>query len=206
MDLPVESNRETLARSIRRDTRDCLACHAATRAGHAPDWLARKPMFDGLDMRNVAFDTPTMTWDYVQRLRDTTDMKVFVKGIMRDDDAQRCMQYGADGIIVSNHGGRADASGRSSIESLPEVVDVVQGRVPVLVDGGFRRGTDILKAVALGADAVCIGRPYIWGMAAFGQAGVERVLEILRAELRLAMQLHGVPSLARVDRSFVTSG
>lgn len=133
-------------------------------------------------------------------------MKVIIKGIMRDDDARRCVQVGADGIIVSNHGGRAEAGGRSTIESLPEIVDAVRGRIPVLVDGGFRRGTDILTALALGASAVCIGRPYVWGLAAFGQAGVERVLDILRAELRIAMQLHGVPSINRLDRSFVTRG
>jgi isopentenyl diphosphate isomerase/L-lactate dehydrogenase-like FMN-dependent dehydrogenase len=163
-------------------------------------------MFEGLDMQRVKFDTPSMTWDFLRRLRDDTDMHIVVKGVVRDDDAQRCLEYGADAIIVSNHGGRADASGRSSIQSLPEVVDTVNGRIPVLVDGGFRRGTDVLKALALGADAVCIGRPYLWGMAAFGQAGVEKVLEILRAELQLAMQLHGVPSLAELDRSFVVAG
>ena len=162
-------------------------------------------MFDGLDMQRVNFDTPTMTWDFVRRLKDTTDLNVLVKGIMRDDDAERCVQYGADGIIVSNHGGRADASGRSTIESLPEVVNAVRGRIPILIDGGFRRGTDILKAMSLGADAICIGRPYIWGMAAFGQEGVEIVLEILQTELRIAMQLHGVPSLAALDGSFVES-
>ncbi len=211
VDLPVGSNRETLERYIERDTRDCTACHEAAPSDDDPmnfptGWLSSKPMFDGLDMRRVNFDTPTMTWDFVRRLKDTTDMKVIVKGIIRDDDARRCIQFGADGIIVSNHGGRADASGRSTIESLPEVVDAVRGRVPVLVDGGFRRGTDILKALALGADAICIGRPYIWGLAAFGQEGVEKVLDILGAELRLAMQLHGIPSIARLDRSFVTRG
>lgn len=202
VDLPVESNRETLKRSVKADTRDCSTCHDAGPTG----WLSRKPMFDGLEMQGVAFDTPWMTWDFIGRLRDETDMRILVKGVVRGDDALRCVQYGADGIIVSNHGGRAEASGRSSIESLPEVVAAVNGRVPVLVDGGFRRGTDILKALALGADSICIGRPYLWGMAAFGQAGVEKVLEILRAELQVAMQLHGVKSLADLDRSFVVSG
>lgn len=202
VDLPVDSNRETLRRSIKADTRDCSTCHDAGPTG----WFSRKPMFDGLDVQSVAFDTPWMTWDFIGRLRDETDMRILVKGIVRGDDALRCVQYGADGIIVSNHGGRAEASGRSSIESLPEVVAAVNGRVPVLVDGGFRRGTDILKALALGADSICIGRPYLWGMAAFGQAGVEKVLEILRAELQLAMQLHGVQSLADLDGSFVVSG
>jgi isopentenyl diphosphate isomerase/L-lactate dehydrogenase-like FMN-dependent dehydrogenase len=202
VDLPVESNRETLKRSMRADTRDCSTCHDAEPNG----WLRRKPMFDGLEMQGVAIDTPWMTWDFVGRLRDETDMRILVKGIVRGDDATRCLEYGADGIIVSNHGGRAEASGRSSIESLPEVVAAVNGRVPVLVDGGFRRGTDILKALALGADSICIGRPYLWGMGAFGQAGVEKVLEILRAELQVALQLHGVPSLADLDRSFVVTG
>jgi isopentenyl diphosphate isomerase/L-lactate dehydrogenase-like FMN-dependent dehydrogenase len=211
VDLPVDSNRETLKRSVRADSRDCSTCHEKAPVGDDPmsfptGWLRRKPMFDGLDMGRVEFATPSMTWDFIGRLRDDTDMRILVKGIVRDDDARKCLEYGADGIIVSNHGGRADASGRSSIESLPEVVGAVNGRIPVLVDGGFRRGTDILKALALGADAICIGRPYLWGMAAFGQAGVEKVLEILNAELQLAMQLHGVPSLADLDRSFVVAG
>lgn len=211
VDLPVESNRETLWRSIAGDARDCGTCHEPAPGDDDPTsyptgWLRRKPMFDGLDMRRVNFDTPSLTWDFVRRLRDATQMRVVVKGIVRDDDARRCVEHGADAIIVSNHGGRAEASGRSSIESLPEVVDAVAGRVPVLVDSGFRRGTDVLKALALGATAVCIGRPYIWGLAAFGQEGVERVLEILRAELRLAMQLHGAPSIASLDRSFVVRG
>jgi isopentenyl diphosphate isomerase/L-lactate dehydrogenase-like FMN-dependent dehydrogenase len=210
VDLPVGSNRETLERYVRKDTRDCTPCHEAAPSDDDPmnfptGWLRRKPMFDGLDMNRVSFETPTLTWDFVRRLKDTTDMRVIVKGIVRDDDALRCLEVGADGIIVSNHGGRADASGRSTIESLPDVVGVIRGRIPVLVDGGFRRGTDILKALALGADAICIGRPYIWGLAAFGQEGVEKVLEILRAELRLAMQLHGAPSIGDVDRSFVTA-
>src|SRR5262249_25511826 len=119
------------------------------------------------------------------------------------EDAELCLQHGADGIIVSNHGGRAEESGRGTIECLPEVLDGVQGRIPVLIDGGFRRGTDIFKALALGARAICIGRPYLWGRAAFGQAGVERVLEILTWELELMMRHAGVPSLAKLGRSFV---
>ena len=211
VDLPVGSNRETLARYVARDPRDCTQCHEDEPADDDPmnfpiGWLRRKPMFDGLDMRQVDFDTPAMDWDFVRRPRDLTDRRVVIKGIVRDDDARRCVAAGVDALVVSNHGGRADASGRSTIESLPEVVAAVNGRMPVLVDGGFRRGTDILKALALGADAVCVGRPYVWGLAAFGDAGVRKVLDILRAELHLAMQLHGVPSLAAVDRSFVTAG
>ncbi len=210
VDLPVMSNRLTQERFARKDDRDCGSCHVPAPGDEDPEnfptgWLLGKPMFDGIDMRKVNFDTPSLTWEFVQRLRDATDMRVVVKGIVRDDDARRCVEYGADAIVVSNHGGRAEGSGRSTIECLPEVVDAVGGRVPVLVDSGFRRGTDVLKALALGASAVCIGRPYIWGLAAFGEEGVARTLGILRAELEIAMQLHGVPSVRDLDRSYVTA-
>ena len=105
-------------------------------------------------------------------------MKVFVKGIVTAEDAEKSLEHGVDGIIVSNHGGRADDSGRGAIESLEEVSGVVQGRTPLFMDSGIRRGVDIFKALALGADAVLIGRPYIYGLGAFGQAGVERALDI----------------------------
>ncbi len=103
-------------------------------------------------------------------------------------------EAGIDAIIVSNHGGRADESGRSTIESLPEIMQA-SGTMPVLIDSGFRRGTDIVKALCMGAKGVAIGRPYLWGLGAFGEAGVERVLEILRTELVVAMQQIGAPSL-----------
>jgi isopentenyl diphosphate isomerase/L-lactate dehydrogenase-like FMN-dependent dehydrogenase len=142
-----------------------------------------------------------LTWDYVNRLKDTTSMNVLVKGIVTAEDAQRCLEHGADGIIVSNHGGRADETLRGSIESLPEVVAAVGGRVPVICDSGFRRGTDIFKALAFGADAVGIGRPYLWGLGAFGQPGVERALDILTRELRIVMQQMGTTSLAAISRN-----
>ena len=126
-----------------------------------------------------------------------------MKGIVTREDAELCLKHGADGIVVSNHGGRAEESLRPSIDSLVEVAEAVKGRVPVLVDGGIRRGTDIFKALALGATAVCIGRPYVWGLAAFGQQGVEAVLDILRRELQLVMRQAGTASLARIDRSYV---
>lgn len=190
------SQRETQKRSARRDERDCSTCHVPSFEGN----LLRKPMFDGLDLSGVSkLLAPALTWDFVQRLKDNTDMKVLVKGIVTSEDAERCVRYGADGLIVSNHGGRAEESGRGTIDSLPEVVAGVRGRIPVLIDGGFRRGNDVLKALALGATAICIGRPYLWGLASFGQEGVERVLELLRAELRLAMQLMGTPSIAEID-------
>ncbi len=126
-------------------------------------------------------------------------MRVVVKGIVTREDAVRCLQYGADGIIVSNHGGRAEESGRATIQSLPEVVEAVAGQVPVLVDGGFRRGNDVLKALALGATAICIGRPYLWGLGAFGQPGVEKVLDLLSAELSMVMGQIGTPTLADIS-------
>jgi len=150
------------------------------------------------------FDTSGMTWDYLERMREVTSMKIVVKGIVTREDASSAEDAGADAFYVSNHGGRTEASGWGALESLPEVVEAANGRVPVMVDSGFRHGTDIFKALALGADAVCIGRAYIWGLAAFGQAGVEKVLEMLKAELRMVMghpkSMRGAPSgtLARI--------
>jgi isopentenyl diphosphate isomerase/L-lactate dehydrogenase-like FMN-dependent dehydrogenase len=119
------------------------------------------------------------------------------------EDAQLCIEHGVDGVIVSNHGGRTDGGGRATIACLPEVVAGVEGRIPVLIDSGFRRGSDIFKALALGARAVCIGRPYLWGLASFGQPGVEAVLDMLREELELAMKLCGTPSIKKIGPSHV---
>jgi 4-hydroxymandelate oxidase len=140
-----------------------------------------------------------MTWDYLKRIREVTSMKIVVKGIVTREDAASAVAAGADAVYVSNHGGRAEASGWGSLESLPQVVEAVNGAVPVMVDSGFRRGTDIFKALALGADAVCIGRAYIWGLAAFGQPGVEKVLEMLKAELRMVMSQVGVTSVDEIS-------
>jgi isopentenyl diphosphate isomerase/L-lactate dehydrogenase-like FMN-dependent dehydrogenase len=201
VDLPAGRNTETERRFARADTRPCASCHQASLAS----FVRRKPMFDGLDLTGVSFLSPRLTWDIVRRLKDATKMTLVLKGIETREDAELCVRHGVDGIIVSNHGGRAEESGRSTVECLPEVVDAVQGRIPVLVDGGFRRGTDVFKALALGAKAVCVGRPYLWGLAAFGQSGVERVLEILDREFALMMRHAGVTSLAKLDRSFVVA-
>ncbi len=146
---------------------------------------------------------PTPTWESVQQLRSLTKLPIVIKGVLTAEDGERCVQFGASGIIVSNHGGRQLDHVGATIEALPEVVDAVKGRIPVLVDGGFRRGTDILKALALGAKAICIARPYLYGLAAFGQRGVERVIELLRTELALDMGLAGAPNLAAIDRRLV---
>ena len=136
-----------------------------------------------------------LDWNLVRRLRDSTKMKVVLKGILAPEDAALCVKYGFDGLIVSNHGGRAGDFGLSSIAALPGVVEVVKGKIPILMDSGFRRGMDVIKALALGADAVGIGRPYLWGLGAFGQPGVERVLEILRTETLVAMAQVGASTI-----------
>lgn len=146
---------------------------------------------------------PTPTWESVRQLREVTRLPIIIKGVLTHEDAERCVENGVSAIIVSNHGGRQLDHVGATIEALPEVVAAVRGRIPVLIDGGFRRGTDILKALALGAKAICIARPYLYGLAAFGQPGVERVIELLRTELALDMGLAGAPNLAAIDRSLV---
>ena len=205
VDSAARRNMETFQRYKRWDKTDCSACHLKDGSSIA-EQMRRKPMFDNIDLREV--DTilaSGLTWTFVERLKSATSMRVVLKGIVTAEDAELCLQHGVDGIIVSNHGGRAEASGRSTIESLPEITAVVRGRIPVLIDSGFRRGTDIFKALAMGADAVCIGRPYIWGLAAFGQSGVETVLEILKTEFRRVMMEVGVTSVAQIDSSMVES-
>jgi 4-hydroxymandelate oxidase len=208
VDLPVSGNRLSLSRFIKRDRRDCTQCHASGDAYEGQNTsFARKPMFDGTGMQDAYWDTPTHTWEFIERLKAATPMKVVVKGIVTAEDAERCIAHGADGIIVSNHGGRAEESGRATIESLPEVVQAVRRRLPVIVDSGIRRGTDVFKAIALGADAVGIGRPYLWGLGAFGQPGVEKVLDMLRAELQTVMALAGTRSLEEIrDGRVVRAG
>jgi 4-hydroxymandelate oxidase len=147
---------------------------------------------------------PMLTWDAVEWLCEVSGLPVLVKGVVTEEDAALAVAHGAAGIIVSNHGGRQLDTAEPTIRALPRVVAGAAGRVPVLVDGGIRRGTDVVKALALGADATLIGRPYLWGLACEGQAGVERVLAMLHAELARAMALTGRPSLAALDRSLLT--
>ena len=204
VDLPVPSNRVTLSRFIKRDRRDCTQCHGGVDSyGSRNTSFARKPMFDGIDMKSEDFNIPLHDWEFVDRLKAATKMKVMVKGITTAEDAQQCLSHGADGIVVSNHGGRAAESGRATIDCLPEIARVVRKRVPVILDSGIRRGTDVFKALALGADAVGVGRPYLWGLGAFGQPGVERVLAILRAELRTVMALSGTSTVSGIGTAAV---
>ena len=203
VDLQGGSNRVALARSIRLDSRDCTSCHSTSRT-RLSGFITGKPMFAGLDISAVTDLTPPdMTWDYLKRLRDIWPRRLVVKGLVTREDAELAIGHGVDGIVVSNHGGRAEDSGRPAIASLAEVAEGVRGRVPLVMDGGVRRGSDIFKALALGANAVGIGRPYIWGLASFGQAGVERVLEILRSELVTAMRQAGTRNIAEITRAYV---
>ena len=189
VDTPVLGNRERHATTLAR-----LLAGGEMRMGN----------YEGL-IGDETINDPSMTWDMVGWLKDNTSMRVVLKGIVTHEDAALAVQHGADGLIVSNHGGRQLESDRATIACLPEVIEAVHGRMPVLVDGGIRRGTDVFKALALGATAVCIGRPYCWGLAAFGESGVAQALDLLQAELVRDMQLAGTPDIASITRDFVTS-
>ncbi len=194
-------NQETLFRLRRADTRQCNDCH--DRSSLAAD-QGNKPMYEGVDLsglRNI--QSSAMTWDYLKRLRDTTKMKVVIKGLLAWEDAKMAADAGYDAIIVSNHGARSEDSGRGTIDALPEIVDAVNGRMPILIDFGFRRGTDICKALCMGATGVAIGRPYLWALGAFGEQGVERALELLRLELFGIMQQVGAPSIKHLTPAMV---
>jgi 4-hydroxymandelate oxidase len=151
---------------------------------------------NGFNDGSPSTGSPSTHWDFVKRLRDMTSMPLVLKGVLNAEDAVQAQTLGANGIIVSNHGLRGEYGAHAAIEALPKVIAAVDGRVPVLIDGGFRRGGDVVKALALGAHAVCIGRPVLWGLGAFGEAGVARVLELLRLETRAAMQSCGAPPIA----------
>jgi isopentenyl diphosphate isomerase/L-lactate dehydrogenase-like FMN-dependent dehydrogenase len=194
---------ETLVRAMRQDPRNCTDCHV----NNSHDFVRKAPIYQGVDVSRVKESTQpsALTWEYLDRARGLVKGKLLIKGIMRGDEAADCVRHGADGVIVSNHGGRDEESLRSTIECLPDVVAACRGRVPVLVDGGIRRGTDVFKALALGASAVGIGRPQIWGLAPYGQAGVEAILDIYARELRAIMRQAGTPSVASITRDFVVA-
>src|SRR5580692_7594251 len=195
-------NQETLFRLMKSDTRECSGCH--DRSSFAARAM-RRHNYDGIDLTGIkgGGESSNLDWDTVKRMRDVTKMKIMLKGVVTAEDAELAVQNGIDGILVSNHGGRGEDNGRSTIDALPEIIAAVNGRIPVIVDSGFRRGTDAVKALAMGAQAVGIGRPYLWGLGAFGQEGVERVLDIVDTETRVAMQQCGVRSVQELNPSFV---
>jgi isopentenyl diphosphate isomerase/L-lactate dehydrogenase-like FMN-dependent dehydrogenase len=170
------------------------------RSGFSLPTHLRKANFQDDD---VAKENVFVTWDSLDWLRSLTTLPIILKGILTAEDAALAVKHGVDGIIVSNHGGRQLDSVSATIEALPEVVEAVDGHCEVYLDGGVRRGTDVLKALALGARAILVGRPVLWGLAANGAEGVHHVLEILRAELELAMKLAGRSTLASIDGSLV---
>ena len=197
LDVRSQAKWQTYVRLRATDTRECGSCHGIN------SYLSRKPNFSGIDLGGVSGTAVTnLTWDAIKRLRDVVKVRLVLKGIMTHEDAKLAAEAGVDGIVVSNHGGRVEDGVSATIDVLPEIV-AAAGGMPVLVDSGFRRGSDIVKALAIGAKAVCIGRPYLWGLGAFGQPGVERVLAILQAETRAAMQQVGAPSLKDLTPAMV---
>ena len=198
IDLLGGSNRELTRRADGIEGKSaafCQNCH-----NHKPGY--QRPMRLGLE--GPPGERPPYDWDYLKRLKDYTPMKVLVKGIVTREEAEMAIEYGADGVYVSNHGGRAVNQLRGTIDALPEVVKGVAGRVPVLIDSGVRRGADVFKALALGADAVGTGRPYVWGLGAFGQQGVDKVHEMVLDEFRMIMRQTRTTAIDQIGSQFVT--
>ena len=202
VDNTTGRNSETYRRMRPKDLSGCVSCHGP---GEPPGPVGDRAMFKGIDMTGVRAPSPAMDWAFVDRLRKFWRGRLIIKGIDTHEDAHLAVENGFDGILVSNHGGRATETLRSTLEALPEVVGEAGGRVPVFVDGGFRRGTDVFRALALGAKAVGVGRPFLWGLGAFGQAGVDRVIEILQGELKLVMGNCGTRTVADINRSYVVA-
>lgn len=203
VDIFGARNRETLARAAAVDSRQCNTCHI----NNNHDMHRKAPLFAGLDVSQVRELLPlNVSWDYFDRLRDIVTVKLILKGIVTREDAALAVAHGADGVVVSNHGGRSEETLRPTIACLGEVVEGTKHRIPVFLDGGVRRGTDVYKALALGATGVGVGRPYAWGLAAFGQPGVEAVIDIYTRELRSIMRHAGTPTIAAITSERVVAG
>jgi (S)-2-hydroxy-acid oxidase len=198
VDVFRDRNTETLKRAARSDKRDCTQCHGE-------NFDEPKPvMYEGIDLSKVKDDVfLNFSVAQLRRLRKLVSGKLLIKGIVTAEDAKLALSCGADGLIVSNHGGRGAETLRSTIECLPEIVAAVGKRLPILIDGGIRRGTDVFKALAFGATAVGLGRPQTWGLAAYGQEGVEAVTDILSRELCAIMRAVGTPDLASITKDRV---
>ena len=198
VDTASGGHAESYMRNRPKDLSQCEACHDVK--GDIIT-VRDRPMRENMDPPN-AMPVP-LDWALVDRMRKLWKGKFVIKGLVTREDARLAIEHGIDGILVSDHGGRVLDSLQPTIEALPEVVDEVKGRIPVFVDSGFRRGTDVLKGLALGATAVGIGRPMLWGLGAFGQAGVERVLEILQGELKLVMGNCGAHTVGEINKDYV---
>jgi 4-hydroxymandelate oxidase len=202
VDAPLIGRRE-------RDVKNRFNLPPGTTLANAYGAGAHLPSTDR-DSGLAAFFTelvdPGLTWSAIEWLRSVTTLPVLVKGVVRPDDAVRAVERGAAGVVVSNHGGRPLDASPATIDVLPRIADAVAGRAELLVDGGLRRGADVIKAIALGARAVLVGRPILWGLAADGRAGVAAALAVLRRELDLAMALCGCPDVASITRDLVTPG
>ncbi|WP_181350351.1 lactate 2-monooxygenase [Thalassobacillus sp. CUG 92003] len=171
------------------------------RLGHAPEEDMRAAIMLWVQI----FGDPSLTWDDLAFIKSQTSLPILLKGVLHPEDAKLAVEHGVDGIIVSNHGGRQVDGAIASIEALPHIADVVQDDVPLLMDSGIRRGSDIMKALALGARAVCIGRPYMYGLALAGEEGVQQVLRNLIADFDLTMALSGQSSVEGIHRGLLTT-
>lgn len=191
VDSPVDGSRNRQARSGWR---------LPEGTGH-PNYLGRKQRRSVVNLEEVR--PLKCTWEDLEWMKGTTRLPMLLKGILNPDDAELALRHGADGVIVSNHGGRVLDTVPAAIDALPAVVERVAGRAPVIFDSGIRRGSDVLKALACGARAALVGRPYLYGLAVGGAEGVEHVIRILRQELRLAMALTGCRAVGDLDRSFL---
>jgi len=192
VDVPLLGRRErdfrnlfTLPKDVRFANFETMQNDPGSQGSALSNWVA-------------TLQTPTLNWEDLAWLRSLAPLPMILKGIVRADDALRALELGVEGIWVSNHGGRQLDTSIASLDALPEIVEAVAGRAAIILDGGVRRGTDVLKAIAMGADAVAVGRPQLWGLAADGSEGVRRVLEMLRDELSLAMALAGCRSIAEI--------
>ena len=200
--VPVQGNRERdLRNQFRLPPGIEMANFLGLRQARFPDGVTGS----GLNAFITREFDPTLTWESVEWLRSITELPIVLKGVVTPEDASLAVGHGASGIIVSNHGGRQLDGAEPTLFALPRVADAVAGRIPVLVDGGIRRGTDVVKALCLGARAVLIARPYLWGLAVGGQKGVEHVLSLLRAQVERTLALLGRPTVAALGRDVVTT-
>lgn len=197
VDTPARGTAEFQNMMTRFDTRDCTECHGEVRS------ILHKPMIAGAGITPQNMQSYVFSWELVEQLKREFGVPILVKGVETAEDARKCIDHGADGLVVSNHGGRGLANGRATILSLPEVVAEVGGEIAVIMDGGVRRGDEVLKALLLGADGVGVGRAYLYGLAAFGYEGAAKVMDLLNAELRAAMKNLGIASLRDLSPRFI---